>query len=112
LNALVEIVEPVSTNIELSPRDSLPSPKATDSQQQLQVNESSASQESKKKDGLLGTIQNFYERADSMAATQALLLNEKLEDEGLIEKITDESGLKVIGRDAAQKLQKKVDKEN
>ncbi|GAX11664.1 hypothetical protein FisN_7Lh029 [Fistulifera solaris] len=112
LNALAEIVEPLSTNIELSPKDSLPSPTMTDSQRQLRVNENSALQESKTKDGLLGTIQNFYERADSMAATQALLLNKKLEDEGLIEKITDESGLKVIGRDAAQKVQKKGDKEN
>ncbi len=112
LNALAEIVEPVSTDKEFSPKESMPSSTSNDSQQQPQEKENSVSQETKKKDGLLGTIQNFYERADSMAATQALLLNKKLEDEGLIEKITDESGLRVIGRDAAQKRQiKKGEKE-
>lgn len=54
--------------------------------------------------GILGTLKGFYEKADSMSASQALLLNKKLEDEGLIEKITDETGLKVIGREAATKL--------
>ena len=36
-----------------------------------------------------------------MAASQALLLNKKLEDAGIVEKITDETGLKVIGKQAA-----------
>ena len=40
-----------------------------------------------------------------MAASQALLLNKKLEEEGIVEKITDESGLKVIGKEAAAKLE-------
>ena len=39
-----------------------------------------------------------------MAASQALLLNKELEDRGLVEKITDETGLKVIGREEAAKL--------
>jgi hypothetical protein len=56
---------------------------------------------------VLGKIQEFYSKADSMAATQALLLNKKLEDAGLIEKITDETGLRVIGKEAASKLQEK-----
>ena len=34
------------------------------------------------------------------AASQALLLNKELEDRGVIEKITDESGLKVVGKEA------------
>ena len=40
-----------------------------------------------------------------MAASQALLLNKELEDRGVVEKITDESGLKIIGREAAAKLE-------
>ena len=58
-------------------------------------------------DGILGKIKGFYNQADSMAASQALLLNKKLEEEGLVEKITDESGLKVVGREEAAKLQGK-----
>ena len=58
-------------------------------------------------DGILGKIKGFYDQADSMAASQALLLNKKLEEEGLVEKITDESGLKVVGREEAAKLQRK-----
>lgn len=101
LNALAEIVEPVggSTGSETSKVMETKSSLTTTNDQQKEEKE-----ESKQKEGILGTIQNFYERADSMAASQALLLNKKLEDEGLIEKITDETGLKVIGRDAAQKL--------
>jgi hypothetical protein len=54
--------------------------------------------------GVLGTVKSFYKNADAMAASQALLLNKKLEDVGLLEKITDESGLKVIGKEAAAKV--------
>ena len=61
-------------------------------------------------DGMLGKVKDFYEKADTMAETQALLLNKKLEDEGILEKITDESGLKVIGKKEAS--QKKGDKES
>jgi hypothetical protein len=57
--------------------------------------------EEAKDDGILGKLKGFYAKADSMAASQALLLNKELEDRGVIEKITDETGLKVIGRDAA-----------
>jgi len=41
-----------------------------------------------------------------MAASQALLLNKELEDRGVIDKITDESGLKVIGKEAAAEASK------
>ena len=57
--------------------------------------------------GFMGKMKDFYEKADSMAASNALLLNKELEDRGVVEKITDETGLKVIGKDAASKLQEK-----
>jgi hypothetical protein len=56
--------------------------------------------------GFFGSIQGFYKEADSMAASQALLLNKKLEDAGVMEKITDETGLKVIGKEEAANLRK------
>ena len=66
--------------------------------------ETSKEQESTTKDdGIMGKIKGFYDKADSMAASQALLLNKELEDRGVIDKITDESGLKVIGKEAAAK---------
>jgi hypothetical protein len=37
---------------------------------------------------------------------QALLLNKKLEEVGVVEKITDETGLKVIGKEAAKLKEK------
>ena len=49
-------------------------------------------------EGILGAIAGFYKMADSMAASQALLLNKELEDRGILEKITDETGLKVVGK--------------
>ena len=66
-----------------------------------------AAGDDKKKDegGIVGKIKGFYEQADSMAASQALLLNKELEERGVVDKITDESGLKVIGREAAAELE-------
>ena len=93
LGALAEIVE------EESPE---PEPLAA---VEVSKEEESPKVEGKEKDeGIFGKIKGFYDRADSMAASQALLLNKKLEDEGLIDKITDESGLKVIGKEEAAKL--------
>jgi len=63
------------------------------------VEESSSSNN----DGIFGAITGFYKKADSMAASQALLLNKELEDRGILEKITDETGLKVVGKVAASK---------
>ena len=57
-------------------------------------------------DGIFGKIKGFYEKADSMAASQALMLNKELEDRGVIEKITDESGLKVVGKEKAAEAAK------
>ena len=48
----------------------------------------------KRSEGVMDKLKEWCEKADSMAASQALLLNKKLEDEGIVEKITDESGLK------------------
>lgn len=66
-------------------------------------------EEKKSEGGILDKMKGFYDRADSMAASQALLLNKKLEEEGLLDKITDESGLRVIGKEAASKLQEEKD---
>lgn len=60
-----------------------------------------------KKDGFMGKMKDFYEKADNMAASQALLLNKELEEKGIVDKITDETGLKVIGKEAASKLDDK-----
>lgn len=57
--------------------------------------------------GFMGKLKKFYNDADQLAASQALLLNKKLEDEGVLDKITDESGLKVIGKEAAAENAKK-----
>ena len=62
-------------------------------------------------DGIFGKIKGFYKQADSMAASQALLLNKELEDRGVVDKITDESGLKVIGKEAAAKAAALKDEE-
>jgi len=61
--------------------------------------------------GIFGKMKELYEKADSMAASQALIMNKNLEDAGVIDKITDETGLKVIGREEAKKLeeQKSID---
>eukprot|EP00558_Chaetoceros_sp_UNC1202_P009353 CAMPEP_0197242392 /NCGR_PEP_ID=MMETSP1429-20130617/8160_1 /TAXON_ID=49237 /ORGANISM="Chaetoceros sp., Strain UNC1202" /LENGTH=346 /DNA_ID=CAMNT_0042702421 /DNA_START=46 /DNA_END=1086 /DNA_ORIENTATION=+ len=62
---------------------------------------------SEQKEGLMDKMKNFYDKADQMAASQALLLNKELEEKGVVDKITDETGLKVIGKDAASKLKQK-----
>lgn len=66
----------------------------------------------KKSDNILDKMKDIYKRADTMAASQALLLNKRLEDEGILEKITDESGLKVIGKEAASRKSEVSEKED
>jgi hypothetical protein len=68
------------------------------------INQDITVEQLQQEEGMFGKLKKFYKQADDMAAAQALLLNKKLEDTGVIEKITDESGLKVIGKDAASKL--------
>jgi hypothetical protein len=60
-----------------------------------------------KEEGFMGKLKNLYDEADKMAASQALIMNKELEDLGVLEKITDETGLKVIGKEAAAKLKDK-----
>ncbi|GMI17048.1 hypothetical protein TrLO_g9623 [Triparma laevis f. longispina] len=48
------------------------------------------------KKSMFDKAKDFYKEADSLAYQNALLLNKKLEDEGVLEKITDETGLKVV----------------
>jgi len=59
------------------------------------------------KKGVFGKMKELYEKADSMAASQALIMNKNLEEAGVVEKITDETGLTVIGREEAKKLEEK-----
>jgi hypothetical protein len=67
------------------------------------VNETGASSGGDVLSSLLNPIQEFYQKADRMAASQALLLNKELEDRGILEKITDEeTGLKIVGRKTAK----------
>ena len=76
--------------------------------------ETSEEKEASKDDegGILGKIKGFYDKADTMAASQALLLNKELEDRGMIDKITDETGLKVIGKEEAAKLKENKTEDN
>jgi hypothetical protein len=60
--------------------------------------------------GMFDGIKDLYNQADTIAASQALLLNKQFEEAGIVDKITDETGLKVIGKEAAAKLSK--EKEN
>lgn len=49
-------------------------------------------------------MKELYQKADAVAACQALLLTKKFEDEGLIDKIRDETELKVVCKEKAAKL--------
>jgi hypothetical protein len=69
-----------------------------------QTTEQPQAEPEKKEEGMMDKLKGWYNKADSMAASQALLLNKKLEEEGILEKITDDTGLKVIGKEAAAKL--------
>jgi hypothetical protein len=75
-----------------------------DAPEQEPVVEEPVSKEEKKEGGLFGKLKGFYTEADNMAASQAILFNKELEDRGVVEKITDETGMKVVGKDAASKL--------
>lgn len=74
-----------------------------------ETEESPAPAPKTKQEGMMDKLKSLYEKADSMAASQALLLNKKLEDEGILEKITDETGLKVIGKEAASNRKQQED---
>ena len=99
LAALSEVLETSSS------ADTVPTEIATPTEnEELSTEAEPATKEPEKKNGgIFDTVKNFYQRADSMAASQALLLNKKLEDAGVLEKITDETGLRVVGKENANK---------
>ena len=74
-----------------------------------ETKETSAKEEDQ---SIFGKMKDLYEQADSMAASQALIMNKNLEDAGVVEKITDASGLRVIGREEAKKFIEKKSKRN
>lgn len=78
---------------------------ATEAQPIVEATEMPPKEAEKKKQGVFGALKDLYQKADSMAASQALLLNKELEERGVVEKITDETGLRVIGREEAKKLE-------
>jgi hypothetical protein len=104
MEALSEVVRPGQEETKAEPKGTLA--------EEIQAEKPDAKVEKKDDDGLLGKIKGFYEKADNMAASQALLLNKELEERGVVEKITDESGLKVIGKDAASKLKEEKSESN
>jgi hypothetical protein len=76
-----------------------------------ETKETSAKEDDRNEDqSILGKMKDLYEKADSMAASQALIMNKNLEDAGVVEKITDASGLRVIGREEAKKFLEKKNK--
>lgn len=102
LSALEELMEddnePQVENVQKSDAESVG---GDDKATEVTASESKEKGGDEDNGGIFGKIKGFYEKADSMAASQALLLNKELEDRGVIDKITDESGLKVIGKEAA-----------
>lgn len=104
LKALSEVLDESSATTETTNNENGPDTKRDTSTKAV---ESETTQTSETKDeGILSSVKNFYQRADSMAASQALLLNKKLEDAGVLEKITDESGLRVVGKQALDEADK------
>lgn len=113
--ALSEVIDTSSASEKQPERDVVTSNVVANSLQEdapaVKVNDDNDSKNEKKipgSGGIIDTVKSFYQRADAMAASQALLLNKKLEEQGLLEKITDESGLRVIGKDEAAKLMPKT----
>lgn len=111
LSALEELMEEETADATTATlNESTETTQSTEIQQSEDTsNEQGAVKEDK---GIFSTIKNFYDKADSMAASQALLLNKELEDRGVIDKITDDSGLKVIGKEAAAKEKAEKEKSN
>eukprot|EP00977_Amphora_coffeiformis_P029914 scaffold43499_cov183-Amphora_coffeaeformis.AAC.1 len=106
LAALSEVLDSTSSDTAPAAKESRAQSPPVDTTE----TESESSDTTKEKGGIFGKVKNFYERADSMAASQALLLNKKLEDAGVLEKITDESGLKVVGRQSTKDTESSKDK--
>jgi hypothetical protein len=103
LNALSEVIADDDKVETTKASTSVSSDETKDVGEKTNANESTTKEEG----GLFSKVKDFYEKADNMAASQALLLNKELEDRGVVDKITDETGLKVIGKEEAAKLQNK-----
>jgi len=106
LSALAEVLV-VETKQQSSKDESITPPMSSSSTPVLKNNKDMvvstpstdmSSQTKTKSDNFLNKMKDFYNQADQLAASQALLLNKELEDRGIIEKITDETGFKVIGK--------------
>ncbi len=112
--ALMEVVDLVESRDDVVKVDSTSlketQKETTEQEEQSKEAVAAGNQPEEENKNLLQTLQGFYEKADAIAASQALLINKKLEDAGVLEKVTDETGLKVIGRDAAAKLNEQQDK--
>lgn len=103
MNALSEVISSSTTSKD-PVSDVVDKPKTTiETNDEATKNTSTTQQEENSNNTIIRSMQNFYQKADSMAASQALLLNKKLEDVGIIDKITDESGLRIIGKEQAAK---------
>jgi hypothetical protein len=114
LAALSEVAfENDTTPAEKQPQASaVPEEKANAVVSEPEEKESSAEEKKEEDKGFLGKIKDFYDQADGMAASQAILLNKSLEDAGVVDKITDETGLKVIGREQVAKLKQEKERDS
>ena len=106
LSEIVDVDEPKTTVVaaEGKAQESVVITTSDKSNQEQEQQQQQQQQPQQQEDGILGKIKGFYDKADQMAASQALLLNKELEDKGFVEKITDETGLKVVGREKAAQL--------
>jgi len=93
------------------PAAATPATTATATEESAPGNDSDNDNNNNNKGGVFGKMKELYEKADSMAASQALIMNKNLEEAGLVEKITDETGLKVIGREKAKELEEESKQE-
>ncbi|KAL3896618.1 MAG: hypothetical protein SGARI_007126, partial [Bacillariaceae sp.] len=103
LKALSEVIAATEEELPTTAISTLETP------QEEVSNDNDNSKDDDKEGGIFGKVKDLYDQADSMAASQALLLNKKLEDAGVVDKITDETGLKVIGKEEAAKRQQQQD---
>ena len=108
LSALSEVIDDEPKVTEAIP-DEVASEDTNEEASSSPVEEPTKVGETKEEGGIFGKVKELYEKADAMAASQALLLNKELEDRGVIDKITDESGLRVIGKEEAAKIVKKTE---
>lgn len=103
MGALAEVLDDSTTNVRFTEKNdpqTNQSPPPPPPQQSSPLSSTTTTTTTANQEGILSSWKQFYEKADTLAASQALLLNKKLEDAGVLEKITDETGLRVIGQAA------------